>query len=715
MAAITSIRKRSGIIVFIIGAALVMFLAGDALSSQFNILGGSPNKIAKVRGKTVTYQDYEKRYQREIDVIRLRNTFMNRNTDMNEEVYQQVRDFSWNNIIKELILNKEISNLGISLTNEELTQLVQGFEPHPFIKQFPFFLSTKTGAFDANLIPEFLEYLKTDETGEPTRLWNYYKDYVHQDQLEGKYYSAFKKGIYVSNWQAKEDYNEKNKKADINFVFVNYNTIADDDITVEEADISAYVKKQNGKYAKEENTRQVSYVAFRIIPSREDTIGSFEWVEALNEAFADAENDSIFLSRNSEFAYNASYFTKEKLGSQAADSIFNVDSAAVIGPFFENGSFMSVKLLNKKLIPDSVNVRHILLAVNSAEEYLKNLALADSLRDSLKRGEGDFVDFAARYSNDQANASDSGNLGWVQPEAMVKPFNDAIFFKGKQGDILKVQTNFGIHIVEILQATPSIEAVQVAFLAREVRASSATESTIFSMVNSFAGHNRKRADFIASYNQVPLTSIIVKNKPEPFKVDDFFVTGIGNARPVISWAFNSKEGEVSDIIELEDIFVVILLEKINKSGSVDIEEVRTEVEVAVRTEKKASLVLKNMKTALANVNMNDLEAIAAALNQQVRSASNITFSSPFVPGVGREVKVTGTIFGLQVGVISEPINGENGILIVQVKEFTPAPESLDYLSTRDQLEQAYIIRTQASLIDGLKKYIGFEDTRYKIY
>jgi peptidyl-prolyl cis-trans isomerase C len=77
----------------------------------------------------------------------------------------------------------------------------------------------------------------------------------------------------------------------------------------------------------------------------------------------------------------------------------------------------------------------------------------------------DFATLAKRFSSDKASAAKGGDLDWFAPNAMVKPFSDAVALL-KNGEYTKtpVQTQFGWHVIQLLgtrdRAPPAYEAVQ---------------------------------------------------------------------------------------------------------------------------------------------------------------------------------------------------------------------------------------------------------------
>jgi peptidyl-prolyl cis-trans isomerase C len=101
------------------------------------------------------------------------------------------------------------------------------------------------------------------------------------------------------------------------------------------------------------------------------------------------------------------------------------------------------------------HARHILV---SGED------VANKVIEQLKSG-ADFAQLAKRLSSDKASAVKGGDLDWFPPNAMVKPFSDAVALL-KNGEFTKtpVRTDFGWHVIQLLgtrdRAPPAFEAVQ---------------------------------------------------------------------------------------------------------------------------------------------------------------------------------------------------------------------------------------------------------------
>jgi parvulin-like peptidyl-prolyl isomerase len=81
------------------------------------------------------------------------------------------------------------------------------------------------------------------------------------------------------------------------------------------------------------------------------------------------------------------------------------------------------------------------------------LALANEIYQRLLDGE-DFAALAAEYSDDSGSAANGGDLGWFGRGQMVAPFEEAAFSLAVDEISEPVQSDFGYHIIQVLETNP---------------------------------------------------------------------------------------------------------------------------------------------------------------------------------------------------------------------------------------------------------------------
>jgi peptidyl-prolyl cis-trans isomerase C len=106
--------------------------------------------------------------------------------------------------------------------------------------------------------------------------------------------------------------------------------------------------------------------------------------------------------------------------------------------------------------PESVHARHILIAKTAGEDEKAKTAKrdkADNLRKQLLAG-GDFATLA-KANSDCPSKSQGGDLGSFSKGQMVKPFETAAFSQKKNEIGPIVETDFGYHIIQVIDNQPS--------------------------------------------------------------------------------------------------------------------------------------------------------------------------------------------------------------------------------------------------------------------
>ena len=101
--------------------------------------------------------------------------------------------------------------------------------------------------------------------------------------------------------------------------------------------------------------------------------------------------------------------------------------------------------------------------VHSAHILVASKALADSILEQVKADPTKFADLAAKNSTDTSNKDKGGDLGFAGKGQFVKEFEAAVF-GAKPGTFLEVKTQFGYHVVHVIdrrtttleQATPDL-------------------------------------------------------------------------------------------------------------------------------------------------------------------------------------------------------------------------------------------------------------------
>lgn len=710
MAVIGSIRKRSGLLVAVIGLSIVGFLLMDALNSNTSVLrGGRKDTVGKVNGEKIAYTDFMRKVEEAVSNLQSR---MN-GQQVTDEQRNMMRNQVWEDIVSEKIAEANNSKLGLTVTPEELAEITIGNNPHPYILQS--FSNPQTGGFDASQVRLFLQSLDNDEPGtEPgtkRKMWTNFEKELKKDELRQKYSNLITKGLTIPTWMAENAYENQLSTADFKYVQLPYSDVKDDEIKPTDEELKAYMKKNAKKYEQEDETRRFEYVTFNIEPSSQDTAAALEY---LNEKVADfasgktTSEDSIFVKLYSEDPFSIVYSEKEAIaGSPIADTLFKAPVRSVVGPFVDGGKYKYAKITDRKLLSDSAKVSEIVFSfanVKTQAEADAKRKLFDSvftLLDSLK---GNFGQLAFNFSDNAESKAKGGDIGWVKRNEKPVQYNDLIFFKAQKGKVYKTATQTELIIFTVTEEKPSKPGVQVAYLTKSILPSPETERNIYAAASKFASENQTEEKFKAAAQKLNARTADNVHK------NDFNVYGLGNAREVVRWAFNAKKGDVSSIMSIDKKYVVAYLTAIFAKGLPDLDAVKDRVKFDYIRDKKAEILAKKLEDAKAG----SVDEIATKLQKEVVPVTGAAFANPSLNGSLFEPNVAAAALGAPINKVVLPIKGNTGVYAIQVTNKNEAPKATDFTSFTQTLK-AQIQNKGNRVAEAQKKLATIEDFRFDFF
>jgi len=713
MALITTIRKNSWILVVVIGFALAAFILMD-FSGQG--VGGAtgPTDMGVVAGKKLNINEFNRAESA---------LYPNAGGD----VYGR-RSVLWDYFVEEAIIEDEANELGLSVSPDEMMELTFGNNLSPIITQR--FRDPNTGQVNRDQLAQIKQIIESGQVREAISqgqlqpsfepYWMHQNKEVRKDRLQSKLNTLVQKAIYTPSWMAEMVYADGNQKMDFNYVKIPFEAIDASDVKVSDSDLKSYLNANKGKYMSDEETRKVSYITFNIVPSKEDSTKIYEKLDKLVDGFNNAENDSLYVDSNYGTISNV-YFKKGEPGLSPAyaDTLFNMSVGTTLGPVIDGRQYSIVKLLDRKLIPDSVKSRHILINAKTEQEYRNAFLKIDSLKNLVEAGTNSFDELARAFSQGPSGPK-GGDLGFAAPNAMVKPFNDLIFYEAEKGKVYPVVTNFGVHLVEVMdyKFIKNEYGVKIASISESIIPSDYTQKQMYNKALEFAAKNRTLDDLATAAEADPNLTV---ETSAGLKKNDFFVGTLGSgqgSRDMIKWAFgndadvgtvSSAVYEYQDPVEFFDNkYVVAGLKNIQAAGNVSIADVREEIEPLVINMKRGDMVK-------AKIASQGLSAIAATYQSDVDTITGATFNASYLPDMGSEPTVVAAAYNMDVNKISEPIVGTNGIYVIQLLNKTAPTAATNLPQIRRQTSSNYQNQVTRQLIQAMKKTANIKDNRSTFY
>lgn len=709
MATLQKIRNRGGVLVsIVIGLALVAFIVGDALSSGASFINNSRNKVGEVAGKSIGIQEYQQRIAKNEEMIKQ----MNGLTGLTDDQQAAVRENTWQQIISEIILNNQYEEVGIGLSGDELYDLLLGNNMSPEIAQL--FADPTTGQVDKQRAIETIKYLINSPVGTPQReYWLNMEEQIKTSQLQMKYMYLLGKGLYVTDDQARAYLESSATNVDISYIMKSYNTISDSAVSVSASEIQKYYNEHQYLFEQQES-RQIAYVNFDITASAEDIQETEDWVNSLKGEFAAATDPVEFANLSSEQKVAPVYYKKGELENDALEEfIFTQKNDEVYGPYMQGNAYNIARVADRKMLPDSVKARHILI-VPTQETIASSKALADSLAQLIRDGK-DFEALAREYSADQNSAVNGGDLGWFTQAQMIQPFSDSVFF-AKKKEVKVVATQYGFHVVQVTDMTKPVEKVRLAVITKEITPSQQTINKIYNDARTFASDVNTEAEFneaVTKYNQTKRLANLSKN--------DRTISGITNGREVVREAFMASEPgyvlttkDKSPIFETGDKFTVAVLLNIKEEGIAPLAEVKTLVQRELIRQKKGEVLAKQLEGAMAG--SESLLSVSQKAGVEVVDATDLNFNSLQIPGAGIEPNVIAEVMKMDENKISKPIIGNQGVYVVMVNAKNTTEVTAEQIQeAKLQMNQLNLNRVNYQLLPALEKKEGVVDVRYKFY
>ncbi|WP_251621052.1 peptidylprolyl isomerase [Odoribacter lunatus] len=703
MATLQTIRNRGGLLVsIVIGLALVAFIVGDALSSGASIFNSSRNEVGEIAGESISIMDYQNKITRNEEMVKM----MNGTSALNDEQQTMLRENTWQQMVMDIVMNQEYDELGINVSGDELYDMLLGDNMNPSIRQM-------FGNADPNQIRSYVKSLMELPANNPQKAyWLNLEEQIITTRKQAKYNNLIAKALYTTAAEAEEMATNSAAKADISYIVKNYTSIEDSTIQVSNSEIKNYYDSHK-KLFEQPESRKIVYVNFDVEPSGTDYAETEKWVEKLIPEFAETENPQEFVDLSSDQKFDAFYYKKSEINNDSlADFLFNRKNN-VYGPYIENNSYRISRVADRKMLPDSVRARHILIAPEN-NNYAQAKAVADSLTELLKKG-ADFETLAKKFSTDQNSAVNGGDLGWFGPRMMVQPFSDTVFFS-KAREIKVVLTQFGAHIVQVTDRAKPVEKIQIATVEKEIIPSQTTINKVYNEARSFADKVNDLTTFDKKVTEFNLNKRIASlNK------NDKNIAGMENAREVIRQAYLANtpgkvliSNEGTNIFDAGNKFTVAVLTDIQEEGIAPVNNIANTIKRELIRKKKAEILEKELQAAIDG--SESLLSIAQKAGLEIKDASEISFNSFQVPGAGIEPNVIALASQLEQGQISKPIAGNQGIYIIMinnkiVEETTP--ETVEQAKTG--IDQSNKYRATYQAVQALLKNAEVKDLRYKFY
>ena len=641
MASLLRIRNHGALLIAIVGLAMLAFILGDFLTNGSSFFNRNRENVGVIEGQKIHYTEYEAAKEQLTEVYKIESG----RSDFDEDMYSQIRNQVWNMFVMDYTLRAQAKKIGMDITADELSELCIGENPHQIIRGRRAFMD-ENGQFSREAVINLLQAINDENNDEEQNAnlkqaktyWLYWEKAVRISYMQEKYTALLQHLLKANSLDAEFAFNGRQNGVSAEYVMQPYFAVADSLVKVNESDIKKLYKQHKSQYKQTPN-RAIKYIAFDIVPSEDDFKAAEELLTNLKDEFKTAEDVSIVVNTNSDIMYDGRDYSIETVPAQFKDFAFA--SGAKAGDctdiLFENNTYAMARLMQTGYsLPDSVELKAI---VEDGEDR---------------------------------------ELGWFKATDLPKNIAEPAF-AGKRGTRFTVAQGMGEQTFEIMEIGKPTPKVKLAILAREVTPSSKTYSVIYNKAKQFIVDNNNAEELEAAAQEEGITVVPQYN----LTATTDKVGQLKASRPIVRWAFDAKEGQVSDVFECGQQFVVAALTEVNDGEYRPLDAVRAELTYEATNDAKAAYLAKQLK------GVESIEAAAEILGQQVQTVERVSFADSRFGNAGMEPAVIGKAVAQGENQLSEPIKGVMGVYVVKTGAANNTDEAFVAEAEKAQLASRY--------------------------
>ena len=640
MASLQRIRNHGAMLIAIIGLAMLAFILGDFLNSGSSFFHRNRENVAVIEGQKIHYTEYEAAKEQLTEVYKIETGRSN----FDEDATAQIRNQVWSMMMMDYTMRAQAKKIGMEITQDELTELCIGEHPHQIIAGRRAFVD-ENGNFSRQAVKNLISAInQDDENGDNSQLkmyktyWLYWENAVRISYMQEKYSTLLQHMLKANSLDAQFAFDARQKGVSAEFVMQPYYSLSDSIVKVTDSDLRK-LYKQHKSFYKQVPNRAIEYVAFDIKPSEDDFKAAENLLTSLQDEFRTTDDITLVVNTNSDIMYDGRDYSKETVPAQFKEFAFGngAKTGNCTDIIFENNTYAMARIMKAGYsLPDSVELKAI---VDGGEDQ---------------------------------------ELGWFKADQLPKNIAEPAL-AGKRGERFTVAQGMGEQTFEIMEIGAATPKVKLAILAREVTPSSKTYSIIYNQAKQFIVANQNAEALEAAAQEQGMTVVPQYN----LIATTDKVGQLPSNRPIVRWAFEAKEGQVSDVFECGQQFIVAALKEANDGEYRSLESARAELTYEATNNAKAEYIINKLK------GVESLEKAAEILGQQIKAAERISLGDSRLAGAGAEPAVIGKAIAIGENALSEPIKGSMGVFIVKTGAALNTNEDFNADAEKAQLAARY--------------------------
>lgn len=674
MSTLEQIRQRPVLIISILGVALLLFIltAVDRPGELFT----DSHTVAKVDGEKIDYLEFQKRVEQQQEQMQQRGYT---NVDV-----AQVQEYVLQQMVNESLLKKEFERLGLTVTDNELSQAMLGATPSPYVQQ----MVQSMGIPSAQLLYEAaFNPTKSGVTPEQApqfqSAWAELEKNTEEMMLQQKFMALFAGTLTANKLDAKALYEDNATTSTIVYAKKDLSTLKDADFTPTDAEINDLYNQEKNRYRINEKQVVINYIAVDVVPSTDDLAAAQREVEdaivglRMNEGTdAVASNGKFYVNRVSATEASLAPALKKAVPSMAKDSVAMI-------------SFIDNQYTIAKLLDVTTSIDSVLVDV----AFINETADADSVIARLNTG-------ASKIDMGDAIAQCQDSM-WVSLlDPGIAQFKDQIA-TAETGSYFKPEGGQNGMTMRVRSRKAPVAVYDVAEITYDVVPSNATIQKLNGDLRKYLADNSTAAKFTSEATKAGYSALSAVVTPSTLSIN-----GLQESRGAAKWALDAKKDQVSGVFnnDRDSRLLAVAVNDVYDGKFVPAtnETVRNYLTNKVMNRKKAEKLIADYNGKGKSV------AEYAAAMQVKADTTQVTFGQPYVRNFPMyESALQANVAVAKKGELVGPVALNQSVVVFTVTDVTAPSREFDYKNDAMVFNQregvASFQRTLPAVLLGNKK------------
>ncbi|MEL7832979.1 peptidylprolyl isomerase [Fodinibius sp. Rm-B-1B1-1] len=536
-------RKSTGAILWVLIFSFgVLWMLAD--TNMFDVIQQGPRTLGSVNGEPISLEDYNNRLQ-----YYTQQYSQQTGNSMTPEVRAQYEQQAWDDLVNSQLLQDKMDDLGITVTDQEVVDMITGPNPDPIIRQN---FSNEDGSIDRVALQSWVE------SPENTQLLISVEQQMRQKRQQQKMNNYLQSSMDVSEYEVEQQYIRNNTNADVSYVRFPYAEVSEEEVSVSESDLRSYYNDNQDEFKRKESYR-IQYVSFDKTPTSKDTTRTFEEVNRLKSDFATAENDSLFFNRyQSTTDYSVKNTAKDEI-RELYQPVLDVGVGEVTDVIQDQGRLYLLKKLDE-------TSNEVSFVVFSRDITADPIATIDARAETAD-------DFSFYAQEDGFNAEAERRELEVS-EGFATKGNNFISGLGQSQQIMRfLETAYEGQVSDPIELTEQFVVIKVSEI---TEAGTEPFEEVKEQIRTIVTNNKRKQQAIAKVEELlgqntDLQSIAEASGKEVTSVKSLAkssatLEGAGREPRVIGAIFGLNQGELSGAIEGTSAAFVVQLDELYEAN-----------------------------------------------------------------------------------------------------------------------------------------------------